>query len=100
MWWLRFLPYGIVVVFCLGAWYWINDMQSTIATQKKDIEYKEQVISIQAGNIQVMKEQFKIDIAREVFNATVKEKKKQIEKGINRDENKSVDIDSTRIYPF
>ena len=95
---IKYLSISILMLFFGLAYNKYNTMESTIESQRKDIENKEMTISIMAGNIDVMKEQFMDDIAKKVFEATAKERKKSIEERLNYDNNKSVDTNSTRIY--
>lgn len=73
-------------------------MSDTIERKELEVKNLTTVVAVQAGNIEVMKEQFKDDIARKVFEATSKERKSKIKKELNYDTNKTVDINSTRIY--
>lgn len=95
---LKYVAYVAIVTAVSLMYYKYTDMVDTIESQKQEIKNKDLVIGIQAGNIEVMKEKFQDDIARKVFEATAKQKKKELEGGLTKDDKTSVDIKSTRIY--
>lgn len=96
--WIRLLPY-LVAVMLVGwlVWQW-NGMVATIERQEAVIAGK--VLEIETLKANAVEERKRAEDAKvqAVNEAIGRERKKNIEKELKRDESNKVDIGSTRYY--